>query len=366
MNKELQDLAWSVLPKEFKEEVKELYRHENKVLVPIDGVTTLNDIFGKHNLTSDAEGEEMLTVEADLVRELYQRAKEIEEESKRIHSPMVAAKYHGVQSVIEDLFGSKCLPDEKPKSCGELLDKMIDIADEIIDKIEPKPTEPKLKYNVGDEVKCKLDGEAHKIAFIDKGPTALPYRLENDMWASESDLEPYTELEEVAKMKPIESEINVYLATKEEEEEFRLLLHENGFKWNTDRSLISLSCWSSALEEDKIHNVYPDKTVTYYGKKTSDTLTFSEFKKQYFEGNVNHRQFIANCDKEFDNILKDSLSKERRLNIATQMIKAIMQCPEIVERIASAEADSLLDDILHDALYLTDRLMSECEKGGSK
>ena len=65
------------------------------------------------------------------------------------------------------------------------------------------------------------------------------------------------------------------------------------------------------------------------------------------------------------NRLKDSFSKERRLNIATQMAKAIMQCPETIERIASAETDSLLDDIVDDALYLTDRLIAKCEKGGS-
>ena len=75
---------------------------------------------------------------------------------------------------------------------------------------------------------------------------------------------------------------------------------------------------------------------------------------------------LKDCDKQFDNILKDSFSKERRLNIAVQMVKAITQCPEIIERIASAEADSLLDDIVDDALHLTDRLISKCEKGGFK
>ncbi len=82
--------------------------------------------------------------------------------------------------------------------------------------------------------------------------------------------------------------------------------------------------------------------------------------------NCDNGNLISTDDIQLDNILKDSFRNERRLNIATQMVKAIMQCHGIVERIASAEADSLLDDILHDALYLTDRLMSECEKGGMK
>lgn len=104
-----------------------------------------------------------------------------------------------------------------------------------------------------------------------------------------------------------------------------------------------------------------DKYGAYYRFYESDLEPYTEPKE-----NVNHRQNIANCDKQFDNILKDSFSKERRLNVAVQMVKAIMQCPETIERIASAETDSLLDDIVEDALHLTDRLIAECEKGGSK
>lgn len=125
MDKTTQDLAWSILPKEFKEEVKKEYARcvaidaDDNPNLPAYAVESaisrralLEKLFGEHNLTSDVEGEEMLTVEANLVKELYQRAKEIEEESKRIYSPLVAAKYCGVQRAIEDLFGSKCLPDE--------------------------------------------------------------------------------------------------------------------------------------------------------------------------------------------------------------------------------------------------------------
>lgn len=50
----------------------------------------------------------------------------------------------------------------------------------------------------------------------------------------------------------------------------------------------------------------------------------------------------------------------RRLRIAAQMIKAMMGSPEIVDRISSADPDSLLSGILHDALYITDALIAEC------
>lgn len=130
----------------------------------------------------------------------------------------------------------------------------------------------------------------------------------------ESDLEPYIESKEVTKIKPIKSKVRVYLAIKEEDEEFRSLLDKNGFKWYSGDSLIDLSLWKSDIEATKIHFVNPDKTITYEGDKTPDTLTFSEFKKQYFEPytepttNDNmeekeHRNLLqetANCDKEED------------------------------------------------------------------
>ena len=50
MNKELQDKAWSVLPKDFKEEVKKLYR---KYTFTREGYYV--ELFGLHNLTSDSE-----------------------------------------------------------------------------------------------------------------------------------------------------------------------------------------------------------------------------------------------------------------------------------------------------------------------
>lgn len=61
MDKTTQDLAWSVLPKEFKEEVKFEYHRvatkASKDEYDLGFMHTHERIFGIHNLTSDAEGE---------------------------------------------------------------------------------------------------------------------------------------------------------------------------------------------------------------------------------------------------------------------------------------------------------------------
>lgn len=71
MTKELQDLVWSILPKEFKEEVK------NQFQIAIDSKAynvkyTLGYLFGDHNLTSNAEGEPKFKV-GDIVYNNYNR-----------------------------------------------------------------------------------------------------------------------------------------------------------------------------------------------------------------------------------------------------------------------------------------------------
>ncbi len=114
MNKELQDKAWSVLPKEFKEEVKKYFAHYRCAINTYEAI--INHIFGLHNLTSDAEGEEMLTVPRKKVQEMWQRAYKQESQYSRTQDSSVAREelYYnrGIMSIIDTLFGSKCLPDE--------------------------------------------------------------------------------------------------------------------------------------------------------------------------------------------------------------------------------------------------------------
>lgn len=101
MNKTLQDNVWSILPKEFKEEVNEIYL--NAVEYHPCGYNHKTDLlkylFGIHNLTSDAEGEEMLIISRKEVQEQYQMYRNMGM-IKRLDALM-------------RLFGSKCLPDEK-------------------------------------------------------------------------------------------------------------------------------------------------------------------------------------------------------------------------------------------------------------
>lgn len=162
MTKELQDLAWSVLPKEFKVEVKDDYKELVSVLDYFQNKISLNNeecdrcdlirekraiynkYFGHHNLTSDAEGEEMLTVSAITVREMYAANERIKTDAS--DNELGLTSDH-INHVLRCLFGSKCLPDEEPKSCGELLDKMNGIADKILDATEPKAAEPKFKMD---------------------------------------------------------------------------------------------------------------------------------------------------------------------------------------------------------------------------
>jgi len=369
MNKELIDHVWKhCLPKEFKEGVKNYYEHTDSCSRE---EYVLESIFGEHNLlTSDAEGEEdeMLCVSRKDMQFYYQyykakRESELSAEQK--------AYYKGRTKVLLDLFGSKCLPDENYSNVEKL---------EKNGEVEPKPAEP--KFAKGDMIHCKFfgyEGDYRVIGYTDGSPKyyacidkdGFNYRF------PESYLEPYTEpKEEVAKMKPIESKVRVYLATKEEDEEFRQLLYKNGFKWNTGESLIDYSVWSFDKEESKIHNIYPNKIVTYSGDITPNILPFSNFKKQYFEENVNLSQETANCDKQFNNILKDSFSKERRLNIAAMVMQGVMANPYWTKKRMSYAlrqnenkedaVNEFINDIIEDAVNLTDALIAEAGKGDKK
>ena len=279
MTKEISDLTWSVLPKEFKEEVKYEYsRVATKAIKSSYDLGFMNaheGMYGIHNLTSDAEGDEMLTYEKSKVKDLLQWCNESSEENEEASI---------VKNILSVLFGSKCLPDEaqpKQKDCDNpLADKEGcrwrndgKCAFDSACYFEPlNPQEPKsFKYKVGQKVILHFyGGEVSTIteAFNDGGVwnkykvKALPHHIWN-----ENELDPYEEPKEVTKMKPIESKVSVYLATKEEDEEFRQLLHNNGFKWNASIPLINFAGWSSSFEDSKIHCIYPDKIVACYGKK---------------------------------------------------------------------------------------------------
>lgn len=114
MNKTLQDNVWSILPKEFKEEVKRMYRIADSDVDQMIATIMLENVFGRHNLTSDVEGEEMLTVSRKEVQEMYSAFEEFKDKDNTCFN-------------LETLFGSKCLPDE---TCN-------------VASKEPNPAEPK-------------------------------------------------------------------------------------------------------------------------------------------------------------------------------------------------------------------------------
>lgn len=192
MAKELQNRAWSCLPKEFKEEVKKLYTDaldaSNSPHEPDDRkwgnyrVTLLEKLFGIHNLTSDAEGEEMLMCEKSKVMKLYNKF-----QKDGTFTCLYAA------GVLDTLFDSKCLPDETQNLSN--LDKIG--KDCNVDSSGPKPAEPKFK--VGDKVKdisSPHDGGVYTVDDIKKSSDGFIYHIQGLIGKSnvkESDLEHYTE-----------------------------------------------------------------------------------------------------------------------------------------------------------------------------
>lgn len=302
MKKELQDFVWqNCLPKEFKEEVKKMYATPYKYFESnySGACAAFNMLFGKHNLTSDAEVEvELLHVTRQKVMGLYANAKKIHDlytnatcintkESQQIDI------CNGVMSILDTLFGSKCLPDNVessepnvdslPQNPTENCDNESHISTDC-----DKPAEPKFK--IGDKVKdisSPHDDGIYKVDDIKKSSDGFIYHIQGLIGISnvkESDLEPYTE-------------------PKTEDSE---LLHADSVKETR-----------IADEETHLRNL---------------------------------SQETANCDKQFDNILKDSFSKERRLNIAASiaagwLARHGMTNPETIAMDALAVADALIIEV---------------------
>lgn len=70
MNKEQQDLAWQCLPKEYREEIRRLYKDGTKHN-KINRIAIYKSLFGHHNLTSDTEPEEMLYINKEKFEGFY-------------------------------------------------------------------------------------------------------------------------------------------------------------------------------------------------------------------------------------------------------------------------------------------------------
>ena len=206
MDIELIDKAWACLPKEFKEEVKEIFRkclgvpkYEAITIKPM----LLGYLFGHHNLTSDEEGEEILYVKASQVKELYQYA----EEREKGRAPRESEEewYQGYMKAMQDLFGSKCLPDEKVSNPTPLADlepctgPKFKIGDKVRVKFNAKELhsnpDPSKNIYYWQTTRDKYLGKVFKITDIWKSGTITLNTAEVMFWEP-FDLEPYTELEE--------------------------------------------------------------------------------------------------------------------------------------------------------------------------
>lgn len=210
MNKELIDIAWSCLPREFKEEVKRMYKSQNasyrvisSSLEKLDlknSIEALEYVFGIHNLTSDAEGEEMLCVPRKKVQEMYAANERIKTDFPDKETGIISDH---INHILGHLFGSKCLLDEeksveflKPKANSDFTPIPVKSFASKWDKAEPQPAEP--KFTKGDMVHCKSFGYEgdYKVLEYTGGPRNC-YDCIDKYGAYyrfyESDLEPYTE-----------------------------------------------------------------------------------------------------------------------------------------------------------------------------
>lgn len=197
MNKELQDLAWAILPKEFKEDVRTIYaatmrmvdKRESAEQIYVNKLSTLEGIFGFDNLTSDAEGKGMLTCEKSKVQRLY-----AEQSDFRDQKDDCLWKDYEVRDVIlmvlQELFGSKCLPDE-------LRENNFAKSDAKEDNFASK----ELKFKVGDKVRvkgCGYEPNLHKgdigeiLDTNDKEQCFVLFK-KSQAWIYTDCLEPYTE-----------------------------------------------------------------------------------------------------------------------------------------------------------------------------
>lgn len=198
MNKTAQDLAWNCLLLEVKKEVKRQYQIATNAKEYYTECT-LEYLFGRHNLTSDAEGEELLTVPRSKVTELYRKFKK-----DGSNACLYAA------ATLDALFGSKCLPDEGTDCTRVEADvpSYIPSIKPDVPSSEPKPSIPKFKHKLGDKVRIvndwsrgyKHNGEVTEIVAIDESDPEVPYKVDiydeeegGGLWYSQSDLEPYTE-----------------------------------------------------------------------------------------------------------------------------------------------------------------------------
>lgn len=321
MNKELQDLAWSVLPKEFKEEVKKRYnlamRHRD-LYSARGAIEALELLFGRHNLTSDAEGEddETLYVSRKKLQYFYENLRRVGEN----HAAFA----------LQSLFGSKCLPDEEKFSVGDIV------------VFHPFKTN------------SFYDAKLIEIKEGEDKPYLLQLGNKEEIWAYpievQSIAETYPKEPKPAEPKFKKGDIAYYACSptvKHKCAVTKVMQNEHSGKWE----------YNVMFEWGKPGMWIPESDLEpYTGPKNeySERIHAESVQESRIASEESHlrnlSQSMSNCDKHFDTILKDSFSKERRLNIAASIAAGWLAChgmttPETIAMDALAVADALIIEV---------------------
>ena len=103
MTKEQQNLIWSSLSRDLREEIQVLFSLEDIS----SGKEALTRVFGEHNLTSDMESREMIYIPRNVIRSIYG------ENRRNICNPDTDSNYlerlKEQNTLLYTLFGEKCL-----------------------------------------------------------------------------------------------------------------------------------------------------------------------------------------------------------------------------------------------------------------
>lgn len=283
MNKELIDRVWKYyLLKEFKEEVKAEY-HRTSIMgvkgqYELGILHTYENTFGYHNLTSDAEGEEILCVSRKRVQEMYSVFEKFKDKDDTCFN-------------LATLFGSKCLPDELNE------DNFASKEPRIEDGEKESFTYP--KFRTGDKVLfnnniCRIigadreDAEYQLERIIDNHPMG---------WAEEN-------------------EISLYEEPKPAEPKFKrgdMVI----YKWTGKKKVVV------GMDKYGRYMIALPNMQSPMHANESDLEPYTEPKEDLIPSNSGELK-SQDVDKHFDNILKDSFSKERRLNIAKDFVAVLL------------------------------------------
>lgn len=357
MNKELQDLVWSVLPKEFKEEVKkEWHKAHNNITK-----STLEYFFGKHNLTSDAGEDEMLTVPRKTVQDFFMNFKREKSDAKSIFDKISLGAR---MSMLQELFGSKCLPDEKeiaenancsepnpaePPNIDNLFEKRAPLSPEVEEIIDKMTTEiAEISAQPIKEYFEKLDKKSAELLSQNS-----PENCDNGNHISTDGTKPAEPKFKVGdKVKDISSPHDDGIYKVDD-----IKKSSNGFVYHIQGLIGKSNVKESDLEpyaEPTDHILQPFCQVLESAASTEPT----DFGKEVnFPTKKQSRNLSQDCDKHFDNILKDGFSKERRLNIAAQIARTLIQGVNFLY----SWSDEEIKGVAHNSMRIADALIAECQ-----